>query len=55
MRTAVEFKSVDIIFGNNRREALAMLDAGATRQEILAKTGALVTLSHAARLFESTE
>jgi glycine betaine/proline transport system ATP-binding protein len=42
MTTAVEFKSVDIIFGNNRQEALAMLDAGATRQEILAKTGSVL-------------
>lgn len=42
MTTAVEFKSVDIIFGNNRLEALAMLDAGATRQEILAKTGSVL-------------
>ncbi|MEW9804579.1 choline ABC transporter ATP-binding protein [Mesorhizobium marinum] len=36
---AVEFRNVDIIFGDDTREALAMLDAGADRAEILAKTG----------------
>ena len=33
-RTAVSFKNVDIIFGDNKTEALCLLDAGATRQEI---------------------
>jgi glycine betaine/proline transport system ATP-binding protein len=37
--TAVAFKSVDIIFGDDPKEALQMLDAGQTRAEILAKTG----------------
>ena len=39
MSAAVEFKNVDIMFGDNPKPALAMLDAGANRQEILEKTG----------------
>jgi glycine betaine/proline transport system ATP-binding protein len=35
----VEFRKVDIIFGAKRREALAMVDQGATRERILAETG----------------
>jgi glycine betaine/proline transport system ATP-binding protein len=35
----VEFRKVDIIFGTKRREALAMVDQGATRERILAETG----------------
>jgi len=42
MSTAVEFKDVDIIFGDNSREALAMAHAGVHRSEILAKTGAVL-------------
>ncbi len=42
MTTAVEFKNVDIIFGNNVGEALAMARAGAQRSDILAKTGAVL-------------
>lgn len=42
MTTAVEFKNVDIIFGKNPREALSMVDAGASRADILAKTGAVL-------------
>jgi len=42
MTTAVEFKNVDIIFGENAREALAMAHAGAHRSDILAKTGAVL-------------
>ncbi|WP_445680745.1 choline ABC transporter ATP-binding protein [Radicibacter daui] len=38
---AVEFRDVDIIFGKSR-EALAMLDAGATRSEIFDKTGSVL-------------
>ena len=36
---AVDFRNVDIIFGQDTREALAMLDRGADRAEILTKTG----------------
>jgi glycine betaine/proline transport system ATP-binding protein len=39
MTTAVEFKNVDIVFGNNTASAVAMLDAGKSRAEILAQTG----------------
>lgn len=42
MTTAVEFKNVDIIFGNNATEALAMARAGADRGDILAKTGSVL-------------
>ncbi|MDE2383423.1 MAG: choline ABC transporter ATP-binding protein [Alphaproteobacteria bacterium] len=38
MRTAVAFKNVDIFFGANVPEALAMYDKGAARSEILEKT-----------------
>ena len=37
MSVAVDFKNVDIIFGKDTSEAVRMLDAGATRAEILAK------------------
>ena len=42
MSAAVEFKNVDIIFGKDPRAALALLDKGATRTEILEKTGAVL-------------
>jgi glycine betaine/proline transport system ATP-binding protein len=42
MSVAVEFKDVDIIFGPNVKDALAMVDAGANRGEILGKTGAVL-------------
>ncbi|MEX2319502.1 MAG: ATP-binding cassette domain-containing protein, partial [Bauldia sp.] len=38
---AVEFRGVDIIFGDNRKAALAMLREGATRDEVIAKTHAV--------------
>lgn len=42
MSVAVDFKNVDIIFGKDVPRTLAMVDAGATRAEILAKTGAVL-------------
>jgi glycine betaine/proline transport system ATP-binding protein len=44
MTPAVEFRQVDIIFGRDKpvAEALALLDAGAGRAEILEKTGAVL-------------
>ncbi|MER2534506.1 MAG: choline ABC transporter ATP-binding protein [Rhizobiaceae bacterium] len=39
MTAAVEFRDVDIVFGETPRAALAMVDAGATRAEILERTG----------------
>ncbi len=38
----VEFRNVDIIFGRHTKDALAMVDAGATRDEILRKTGCVL-------------
>ena len=42
MTVAVDFKNVDIIFGDDIPSALAMVDAGQTRSEILSKTGAVL-------------
>lgn len=42
MKPAVEFKDVDIIFGNRTAEAVSMLDDGKTRAEILEKTGSVL-------------
>jgi glycine betaine/proline transport system ATP-binding protein len=39
MTPAVDFRNVDIVFGANQAAALDMIDAGASRAEILAKTG----------------
>lgn len=39
MTIAVDFKNVDIVFGPDTRDALAMVDKGATRAEILEQTG----------------
>lgn len=39
MTVAVNFRDVDIIFGPNLAQALAMVDKGATRAEILERTG----------------
>jgi glycine betaine/proline transport system ATP-binding protein len=42
MTTAVEFKNVDIVFGERAAEGLKLLDQGASRSEILEKTGAVL-------------
>lgn len=42
MSAAVEFRNVDIVFGDEKQKALALLDAGADRAEILEKTGAVI-------------
>ena len=42
MTAAVQFKNVDIIFGENTGEALKMAHAGVDRAEIRAKTGAVL-------------
>ena len=52
MRHAVEFSNVDIVFGagggrRQRDEALRLLDAGRTRAEIAAQTGAVVGVAGA--------
>src|SRR5918997_5208530 len=38
----VEFRNVDIIFGSRRKAALQMVDEGASRDEIIAKTGCVL-------------
>ncbi|MDT8343591.1 MAG: choline ABC transporter ATP-binding protein [Thermohalobaculum sp.] len=42
MTAAIEFEQVDIVFGDRRAEALAMMDKGAERGDILARTGAVL-------------
>jgi len=42
MNVAVDFKNVDIVFGDRSPEAIRLLDKGATRSEILEKTGAVL-------------
>ncbi|MFT3673846.1 MAG: choline ABC transporter ATP-binding protein [Aestuariivirga sp.] len=42
MTTAVEFRNVDIIFGDKTATALSMLDAGKSRADILAATGSVL-------------
>ncbi|MCO5070490.1 MAG: choline ABC transporter ATP-binding protein [Rhizobiaceae bacterium] len=44
MKPAVEFRNVDIVFGEPKatEEALAMIDRGGTRADILDKTGAVL-------------
>jgi glycine betaine/proline transport system ATP-binding protein len=42
MSVAVDFRNVDIVFGENQKAALAMIDEGATRAEILERTGAVL-------------
>jgi len=39
MNAVVDFKNVDIVFGLDTRDALKMVDGGASRAEILEKTG----------------
>ncbi len=43
----VSFEGVDIVFGEKRKEALALLDAGRTRAEILEATGAVIGVAGA--------
>ena len=38
----VEFRNVDIIFGSRRKAALQMVDEGASRDEIIARTGCVL-------------
>jgi glycine betaine/proline transport system ATP-binding protein len=38
---AVEFRNVDIVFGGDRKAALALIDRGASRQEIIDRTEAI--------------
>ena len=47
MTAAVSFQNVDIIFGKRAGEGLALLDAGATRGDILSKCGAILGVADA--------
>ncbi len=44
---AIVFDAVDIVFGERRKEALALLDAGRTRGEILEATGSVIGVAGA--------
>jgi len=55
MSVAVDFRNVDIIFGENQKAALSMLDAGSDRQEILAKTGQVLGAAGASLTVEEGE
>lgn len=43
----IRFENVDVIFSNKPREALALLDQGQTREQILKKTGLVVGVEKA--------
>ncbi len=47
MTDTVVFKNVSIIFGDNPQKALAMVDAGKTRDEIGAETGLVLGVADA--------
>jgi glycine betaine/proline transport system ATP-binding protein len=47
MSTAIEFKNVDIIFGEKTQDALKLAHAGVDRSEILARTGAVLGATQA--------
>ena len=49
-KNAVRFENVDVVFGRNTADALAMLDKGEGRDAILEKTGSLVAV-HDASLY----
>ena len=55
MSAAVEFRNVDIVFGNEQNAALNMIDAGASRAEILEKTGAVLGCAGATLSVEQGE
>lgn len=46
MGTAVDFKDVDIVFGNKIADALKLLDAGRSRSDILTATGSVLGCAH---------
>ena len=47
MTPAVSFRNVDIVFGERAAEALPLLDAGASRADILKRTGAVLGVAGA--------
>jgi len=52
---AVRFEGVDIVFGANPRPALDMIDKGSSREEILARTGAVLGCAGASLTVASGE
>lgn len=55
MSAAIEFRDVDIVFGREQAAALAMIDQGASRQEILEATGAVLGAAGANLTVEAGE
>jgi glycine betaine/proline transport system ATP-binding protein len=53
--TTVAFEKVDIIFGKEPQKALTLLDQGATRDEILARTNNVVGVADASLTIEEGE
>ncbi|AMB83822.1 choline ABC transporter ATP-binding protein [Pseudomonas agarici] len=51
----IRFDKVDVIFSKNPREALALLDKGLKREEILKKTGQIVGVENASLAIEKGE
>jgi glycine betaine/proline transport system ATP-binding protein len=52
---AVAFEQVDIVFGANPQAALPLLDAGRSRDEILAETGQVLGVADASLTIETGE
>jgi len=52
---AVEFRNVDIIFGKKPEAAIALLDGGANRDDILAETGQVLGVADASLAIEEGE
>ena len=55
LKTAVEFKNVDIVFGDKPRAALPLLDAGESRDTIQEKTGNILGVAGASIAIEEGE
>jgi len=53
--SAVEFRHVDIVFGDQRKAALRLLDEGADRPAILEQTGCVVGVADASLAIEEGE
>ncbi len=54
-KVSVEFKDVDIIFGKETAKAVTLLDSGATRDEILDRTGNVLGVAGASLAIEEGE
>lgn len=55
MTVAVDFQNVDIVFGEEQRRSLDMIDRGASREEILAATGSVLGCAGANLTVEAGE